>query len=73
MGVKYLIDTNIIIYILKKEIPERELEKISNIIDTSLNISAISKVETLGWSKLKGQDKIITEEFIKTGRNICNN
>jgi predicted nucleic acid-binding protein len=68
MGINYLIDTNIIIYVLKEDIPEGKVEQITQIIDNSLKISAISKVETLGWVKLTEEDRIITEEFIKQAK-----
>lgn len=65
MGSKYLIDTNIIIYILKREIPLVKINEIAQIIDDSFNISAISKVEALGWNKLTAEDKKTTYNFLK--------
>ncbi len=70
MGINFLIDTNIIIYILKKELPEDKILEIVHIIDNSFKISAISVVETLGWHKLNKQDRIIAEEFLKQAEII---
>jgi predicted nucleic acid-binding protein len=51
MGKKYLIDTNIIIYYLANQIPEKEVTKIEEIFRTSFNVSVITKIEFLGWNK----------------------
>ena len=49
MGKKFLIDTNIIIYHFKDEIPDRATRWIDKIFHSSFNISVITKIEFLGW------------------------
>lgn len=64
MDKKYLIDTNIIIYYLNNNIPEKEIEKIEKIFNTSFNISTITKIEVLGWHKINIGEKIKIERFL---------
>ena len=49
MGKKFLIDTNIIIYHFKDEIPDRAKTWIENVFSSSFHISIITKIEFLGW------------------------
>ena len=70
MGIAYLFDTNILIYTLNKEIPEKSSVQLKQIIDTSFNISAISKVEVLGWHHLKGKDLSIAQDFLEKANVI---
>ncbi len=49
MGKKFLIDTNIIIYHFKDEIPDHATAWIDKIFTSSFNISIITKIEFLGW------------------------
>lgn len=46
---KYLLDTNILIYYWKNDIPEAERDKIEEILKHSFIISIITKIELLGW------------------------
>ena len=48
---KYLLDTNILIYYWKGDIPEGEREKIEEMLRHSFIISIITKIELLGWRK----------------------
>ncbi len=64
MDKKYLIDTNIIIYYLNNNIPEKEIEKIEEIFNISFNISTITKIEVLGWHKINIGEKIKIERFL---------
>ena len=59
MGVGYLFDSNILIYLLNSDFPITTIDKVRDILDSSFNISAISKVEVLGWNKLKDNELII--------------
>ncbi|MCD6597729.1 MAG: type II toxin-antitoxin system VapC family toxin [Bacteroidales bacterium] len=54
----YLIDTNILIYYFNGLIKD---DKIDKILETSFNISIITKIEFLSWSKL-AQDKVLDEK-----------
>ena len=47
----YLVDTNILIYYFADAIPDKELNRIEQIFETSFNISIITKIEFLGWEK----------------------
>ena len=49
MGKKFLIDTNIIIYHFKDEIPDNATTWIEKIFNSSFNISLITQIEFLGW------------------------
>ena len=46
---KYLLDTNILIYYWKNDIPEAERDKKEEILKHSFIISIITKIELLGW------------------------
>ena len=46
----FLIDTNIIIYFFKDELPDEKTEWITDVFRTSFNVSVIAKIEFLGWS-----------------------
>jgi toxin FitB len=63
MGKKYLIDTNILIYYLANQIPEKEIEKIEEIFMTSFNISVVTKIEFLGWNKHTDEGFKESKEF----------
>lgn len=60
----YLIDTNILIYYLAGDIPQKELNKIENILNKSFNISVITKIEFLGWDKHSTTEFELAHEFI---------
>ncbi|MEI7990421.1 MAG: type II toxin-antitoxin system VapC family toxin [Chloroflexota bacterium] len=49
MGEKFLIDTNILIYIFSNELDERTRDRLISILNHSFNISVITKIEFLGW------------------------
>ena len=50
MGTGYLLDTNVILDFMGKKLPAKSQFLISEIIDTEINISAINKIELLGFS-----------------------
>ena len=64
MDNRYLIDTNILIYYLNNKIPENQIEKIERIFKTSFNISTITKIEVLGWHKIKENEKKQIQKFL---------
>jgi len=49
MGSRFLIDTNILIYVLTQALSDRLAEKINRIFQDSFIISVINKIEFLGW------------------------
>jgi len=53
MGQKYLIDTNVILDFLGGKLPTKSKEYVSNVIDSQINISAINKIELLGFSNVE--------------------
>ena len=61
---KYLIDTNILIYYLDGKIPVNQSDKVSIIIETSFNISTITKIEILGWQKITDNLKARIDFFL---------
>ena len=68
MTVKYLFDTNILIYYLNNEIPENNIKKRKKILDSSFIISAITKLELLGWNKLTKEGITIVRNFLKSSQ-----
>lgn len=73
MGFNYLIDTNILIYFINNEIPLQEFEKVKEIIKKSFNISCITKIELLGWNKLKERNIVKLKSFISNSNIISLN
>ena len=57
MGQKYLLDTNVILDFMGKKLPKKSEIFLSEIIDDHINISAINKIELLGFSNVE-QDLI---------------
>lgn len=51
MGSRFLVDTNIIIYVFTQGLSDRLAEKMNQIFQDSLNISVINKIEFLGWKE----------------------
>jgi hypothetical protein len=64
MGFNYLIDTNILIYVSKDQIPAESLAKIQQIFRNSFNISVISEIELLGSKGLDEQKYIYFKNFL---------
>lgn len=61
----YLIDTNILIYYLAGEIPEKEKNKINKIFREDFNISVISKMEFLGFQKHTDESLNIAKRLVE--------
>lgn len=70
MGKKYLIDTNILIYLTKSEIPEAQIDFIDQILKNSFNISVITKIEFLGWNKHTEQGYLLSKEILAEAEAI---
>jgi predicted nucleic acid-binding protein len=49
MGQKYLLDTNVVLDFMGRKLPETSKVLLSQIIDEQINISAINKMELLGF------------------------
>jgi toxin FitB len=60
----YLLDTNILIYHWKGEIPESEIEKLEEILKHSFLISIITKIELLGWGKHTAEGFLNAKDFL---------
>ncbi|MCL2511686.1 MAG: type II toxin-antitoxin system VapC family toxin [Bacteroidales bacterium] len=50
MGTRYLLDTNAILDFMGKKLPVKSRFFLSEIIDDEINISAINKIELLGFT-----------------------
>jgi len=50
MGTRYLLDTNTVLDFMGKKLPAKARYFLSEIIDNEINISAINKIELLGFS-----------------------
>jgi len=53
MGQKYLLDTNAILDFMGRKLPLKSELFLSEIIDDQINISAINKIELLGFSNVE--------------------
>ena len=62
---KYLLDTNILIYYVANKIPEKELNKIEEILERDFNISIITKIEFLSWGFYDEKTFKQAKEFIE--------
>lgn len=49
MGKEYLLDTNIVSKTLQGLLPEKGLEFMSTVLETTPNISVVNRIELLGW------------------------
>ncbi len=66
MGTNYLIDKNIIIYHFKDLLHPSFVDKVNRMFSESFNISAITKIEFLGW-------KGFNDEQYRKSVNFLNN
>lgn len=62
---KYLLDTNILIYYWKGDIPEEERDHVEEILKHSFIISIITKIELLGWKKHTSDGFAKAKEFLE--------
>jgi predicted nucleic acid-binding protein len=63
-GMKYLIDTNILIYYFNGSLSASAKEKITAMLTDDFNISVISKMEFLGFSRFDSREKQEAARFI---------
>lgn len=64
MGKKYLIDTNILIYVSQYKMPSDSDEFIKKVFNESFNISIITEIEFLGWGKFSLNELKEAKKFI---------
>jgi toxin FitB len=64
MGQRFLVDTNIVIYYMNNEIPQKGLSKVKQILKDSFIVSIISNIETLGWYNIAENEKIKLADFL---------
>jgi len=65
MGIKYLWDTNIVIYYLQQQFPTNAEKLIDNIVqDYKIIISAITEIELYCWKTSTENDLKILHEFV---------
>lgn len=65
MGLKYLWDTNTVIYYLRKSFTHTEQELMNNIISSNQPaISSITEIELLCWKTASADDMVILNNFI---------
>jgi predicted nucleic acid-binding protein len=62
MGQKYLLDTNVVLDFMGRKLPEKATALLSIIIDDQINLSAINKMELLGF-KLVEQNLVAFVSF----------
>jgi hypothetical protein len=66
MGVRYLWDTNTVIYYLQQQFPPFAEQLIDNLLQESLPcISAITEIELLCWKAASVKDEEILHRFIQ--------
>jgi predicted nucleic acid-binding protein len=51
MGSRFLVDTNILIYVFTQTLSEKIAEKVNKLFEDSFVISVINKIEFLGWKE----------------------
>jgi hypothetical protein len=64
MGTKYLLDTNAVIDFSVLKLPNKAYKKLTSIIDSSPQISIISKIELLSLSTVPRQIIIFTDQAL---------
>lgn len=60
----FLLDTNILIYHINKNMPESAHTKIKEIFESHFNISVISKIEFLGFKKHTKESFLKANKFL---------
>ena len=53
MGIRYLLDTNVVLDFMAKNLPENSQNTVAKIIDDEINISLITKIELLSFSNVE--------------------
>ena len=53
MGKKYLLDTNVVLDFMGRKLPEKSKKFVAEVVDKQINISAINKIELLGFENVE--------------------
>ena len=53
MGKKYLLDTNVVLDFMGRKLPEKSKKFVAEVVDNQINISAINKIELLGFENVE--------------------
>ncbi len=64
MGTRYLVDTNIAIYLLNGAIPANASAFLQPILDQECNLSIVAKIELLGWQFSTSADEQKATDFV---------
>lgn len=64
MGTRCLLDTNIVIYYTKNDLPQNAVEFLDIQISKGVLLSVISEIELLGWQFPSVQTETIMQTFI---------
>lgn len=67
---KFLIDSNIIIYHLDDKIPQSQVKKVKQTLESSFIISTIANIEVLGWHKMTDEQRMKAENFLSNASVI---
>ncbi|MBK5285171.1 MAG: type II toxin-antitoxin system VapC family toxin [Bacteroidia bacterium] len=65
MGKEYLIDTNVVIYMLKGNLPEKVLSFMKPLFDSTPNFSVINKIEMLSHNDASPEETRSVQKLIK--------
>lgn len=68
MGSRFLIDTNILIYIFTQALSDRLTEKMNKIFQDSFIISVINKIEFLGWKEATAKEHRQAIDFLSNAQ-----
>ena len=65
MGSKYLLDTNIVIYLLNGSLSENDSQHVKIAAQQSIRLSIISKLGLLGWKAPTHEEDLLFAEFVE--------
>jgi predicted nucleic acid-binding protein len=68
MGSRFLIDTNILIYVLTQSLSDQLTEKMNKIFQDSFIISVINKIEFLGWKEASPEEYQQAIDFLSNAQ-----
>ena len=71
MGSRFLIDTNILIYVLTKALSDRLTDKMNKIFQDSFIISVINKIEFLGWKEATPEEHQQAIDFLSNAQVLA--
>ena len=63
MELNYLIDTNVVIDFFKGKLPSNAMSFLSELVNSKVNISVISKIELLGFPNSSKNELILFYAF----------